>query len=64
MAIADELALLKTTKASIKQSLVNKDLQPTDTFSTYPTLIDSLIKQNLLKQSMMDQKQRMRTLYI
>ena len=38
MAIADELALLKSTKASIKESLTNKDLQPTEEFSTYPTL--------------------------
>ena len=29
MAIADELALLKSTKASIKEKLTNKDLQPT-----------------------------------
>lgn len=28
MAIADELALLKSTKASIKEKLTNKDLQP------------------------------------
>lgn len=38
MAIADELALLKSTKASIKEKLTNKDLQPTEEFSTYPTL--------------------------
>lgn len=36
MAIADELALLKSTKASIKEKLTNKDLQPTEEFSTYP----------------------------
>lgn len=30
MAIADELALLKSTKASIKEKLTNKDLQPTE----------------------------------
>lgn len=33
MAIADEL---KQTKASIKEKLINKDLEPTDVFSTYP----------------------------
>lgn len=55
MAIADELALLKTTKASIKQSLVNKDLQPTDTFSTYPTLIDELSNQVTITQQEYDQ---------
>lgn len=55
MVIADELALLKTTKASIKQSLVNKDLQPTDTFSTYPTLIDELSNQVTLTQQEYDQ---------
>ena len=38
MAIADELALLKSTKASIKEKLTNKDLQPTEEFSTYPTV--------------------------
>lgn len=54
MAIADELTLLKTTKASIKQSLVNKDLQPTDTFSTYPTLIDGLSNQVELTQAQYD----------
>lgn len=45
MAIADELALLKSTKASIKEKLTNKDLQPTEEFSIYPTLIDELSKQ-------------------
>lgn len=55
MVIADELALLKTTKASIKQSLVNKDLQPTDTFSTYPTLIDELSNQVTITQQQYDQ---------
>jgi hypothetical protein len=45
MAIADELALLKSTKASIKEKLTNKDLEPTDVFSTYPTLIDELSNQ-------------------
>lgn len=54
MAIADELTLLKTTKASIKQSLVNKDLQPTDTFSTYPTLIDELSNQQTMTQAEYD----------
>lgn len=54
MAIADELTLLKTTKASIKQSLVNKDLQPTDTFSTYPTLIDELSNQKTMTQAEYD----------
>lgn len=42
MAIADELNELKQTKASIKERLINKDLEPTDVFSTYPTLIDKL----------------------
>ncbi len=37
MAIADELNELKQTKASIKEKLINKDLEPTDVFSTYPT---------------------------
>lgn len=54
MAIANELTLLKTTKVSIKQSLVNKDLQPTDTFSTYPTLIDELSNQIELTQEQYD----------
>ena len=54
MVIANELTLLKTTKASIKQSLVNKDLQPTDTFSTYPTLIDELSNQIELTQEQYD----------
>ena len=49
-----ELAKLKETKASIKQSLVNKDLQPTDTFSTYPTLIDELSNQIELTQEQYD----------
>lgn len=34
MAIADELALLKSTKASIKEKLTNKDLQPTKALLT------------------------------
>lgn len=38
MAIADELNELKQTKASIKEKLINKDLEPTDVFSTYPHL--------------------------
>ena len=50
MAIADELALLKSTKASIKEKLTNKDLQPTEEFSTYPTLIDELSNQVTLTQ--------------
>lgn len=55
MAIADELNELKQTKASIKQSLVNKDLEPTDVFSTYPTLIDELSNQITLTQQQYDQ---------
>lgn len=55
MAIADELALLKSTKASIKESLTNKDLQPTEEFSTYPTLIDELSNQVTLTQQQYDQ---------
>lgn len=55
MAIADELNELKQTKASIKQSLVNKDLEPTDVFSTYPTLIDELSNQVTLTQQQYDQ---------
>ena len=55
MAIADELALLKSTKASIKEKLINKDLQPTEEFSTYPTLIDELSNQVTLTQQQYDQ---------
>lgn len=55
MAIADELALLKSTKASIKEKLTNKDLEPTDVFSTYPTLIDELSNQVTLTQQQYDQ---------
>lgn len=55
MAIADELALLKTTKASIKEKLINKDLEPTDVFSTYPTLIDELSNQVTITQQEYDQ---------
>ena len=55
MAIADELALLKSTKASIKESLTNKDLQPTEEFSTYPTLIDESSNQVTLTQQQYDQ---------
>ena len=54
MAIADEITLLKSTKASIKQKLTNKDLQPTDTFSTYPTLIDGLSNQKTMTQAEYD----------
>lgn len=55
MAIADELALLKSTKSSIKEKLTNKDLQPTEEFSTYPTLIDELSNQVTLTQQQYDQ---------
>ena len=55
MAIADELALLKSTKASIKEKLTNKDLQPTEEFSTYPTLIEELSNQVTLTQQQYDQ---------
>lgn len=55
MAIADELALLKSTKASIKEKLTNKDLEPTDVFSDYPTLIDELSNQITLTQQQYDQ---------
>lgn len=55
MAIADELALLKSTKASIKQKLINRDLEPTDVFSTYPTFIDELSNQVTLTQQQYDQ---------
>ena len=51
MAIAEELTLLKSTKASIKQKLINKDLQPTEEFSTYPTLIDELSNQKTMTQA-------------
>ena len=66
MAIADEITLLKTTKASIKQSLVNKDLQPTDAFSTYPTLIDGLSNQVELTQAQYDglETKNQNTLYL
>lgn len=55
MAIADELNELKQTKASIKEKLINKDLEPTDVFSTYPTLIDELSNQVTLTQQQYDQ---------
>lgn len=51
MAIADEL---KQTKASIKERLINKDLEPTDVFSTYPTLIDKLSNQQTMTQAEYD----------
>lgn len=51
MAIADEL---KQTKASIKDKLINKDLEPTDVFSTYPTLIDELSNQQTMTQAEYD----------
>lgn len=51
MAIADELNELKQTKASIKEKLINKDLEPTDVFSTYPTLIDKLYNQQTMTQA-------------
>lgn len=54
MAIADELALLKSTKASIKEKLTNKDLEPTDVFPTYPTLIDELSNQQTMTQAEYD----------
>lgn len=50
MAIADELNELNQTKASIKERLINKDLEPTDVFSTYPTLIDKLSNQQTMTQ--------------
>lgn len=55
MAIADELNELKQTKASIKEKLINKDLEPTDVFSTYSTLIDELSNQVTLTQQQYDQ---------
>lgn len=54
MAIADELNELKQTKASIKEKLINKDLEPTDVFSTYPTLIDKLSNQQTMTQEEYD----------
>ncbi len=54
MAIADELNELKQTKASIKEKLINKDLEPTDVFSTYPTLIDELSNQQTMIQAEYD----------
>ena len=54
MAVSDELSLLKSTKASIKQKLINKDLQPTEEFSTYPTLIDELSNQKTMTQAEYD----------
>lgn len=54
MAIADELNELKQTKASIKERLINKDLEPTDVFSTYPTLIDELSNQQTMTQAEYD----------
>lgn len=54
MAIADELTLLKSTKASIKEKLINKDLEPTDVFSTYPTLMDELSNQQTMTQAEYD----------
>lgn len=54
MAIADELNELKQTKASIKEGLINKDLESTDVFSTYPTLIDKLSNQQTMTQAEYD----------
>lgn len=54
MAIADELNELKQTKASIKEKLINKDLEPTDVFSTYSTLIDELSNQQTMTQAEYD----------
>lgn len=54
MAIADELNELKQTKASIKEKLINKDLEPTDVFSTYPTLIDELSNHQTMTQAEYD----------
>ena len=54
MAIADELNELKQTKASIKERLINKDLEPTDVFSTYPTLIGKLSNQQTMTQAEYD----------
>lgn len=54
MAIADELNELKQTKASIKERLINKDLEPTDVGSTYPTLIDKLSNQQTMTQAEYD----------
>lgn len=54
MAIADEFTLLKSTKASIKEKLINKDLQPTEEFSTYSTLIDELSNQQTMTQAEYD----------
>lgn len=54
MTIADELTLLKSTKASIKEKLINKDLEPTDVFSTYPTLINELSNQQTMTQAEYD----------
>lgn len=54
MAIADELNELNQTKASIKERLINKDLEPTDVFSTYPTLIDKLSNQQTMTQAEYD----------
>lgn len=54
MAIADELNELKQTKASIKEKLINKDLEPTDVFSTYPTFIDELSNQQTMTQTEYD----------
>lgn len=54
MAIADELNELKQTKASIKERLINKDLEPTDVFSAYPTLIDKLSNQQTMTQAEYD----------
>ena len=54
MAVSDQLTLLKSTKASITQKLINKDLQPTEEFSTYPTLIDELSNQKTMTQAEYD----------
>ena len=66
MAIAEELTLLKSTKASIKQKLINKDLQPTEEFSTYPTLIDELSNQKTMTQAEYDRlgTKNQNTLYL
>lgn len=52
--INEELNTLKSTKASIKEKLINKDLQPTEVFSTYPTLIDELSNQKTMTQAEYD----------
>ncbi|MFI8748779.1 hypothetical protein ACIGG6_02065 [Vreelandella lionensis] len=47
MTIADKLQLTLNTKQAIKSALITKGAEPTDVFSTYPALIESLATQGI-----------------